>query len=63
VGRYKPDGTERLCVELPSLTSGPGFVSVETLRLVQQIRQRGCDFVVITGGWSGGWVEEDSEGS
>lgn len=49
-GRYKPDGTRRVCIALPSLTSGPGYISVATLRLVHAIRTLGaCDFVLITG--------------
>jgi len=47
--RYKPDGTSRACIELPSLTSGPGFISMRTLRLVQAIRAQGCLVVLITG--------------
>lgn len=47
--RYKPDGTSRACIELPSLTSGPGYISVRTLRLVQAIRAQGCLVVLITG--------------
>lgn len=39
-----------MCIALPSLTSGPGYISVATLRLVHAIRTLGgCDFVLITG--------------
>jgi hypothetical protein len=39
-----------VCIALPSLTSGPGYISVATLRLVHAIRTLGaCDFVLITG--------------
>ncbi|KAM3570108.1 hypothetical protein VYU27_007821 [Nannochloropsis oceanica] len=47
--RYKPDGTSRACIELPSLSSGPGYISLRTLRLVQAIRGEGCLVVLITG--------------
>jgi hypothetical protein len=47
--RYKPDGSTRACIELPSLTSGPGYISLRTLRLVQAIRAQGCLVVLITG--------------
>lgn len=47
--RYQPDGTTRTCIELPSLSSGPGYISVRTLELVQAIRREGCLFVLLTG--------------
>eukprot|EP00123_Amoebidium_parasiticum_P001155 comp12199_c0_seq1/m.6963 comp12199_c0_seq1/g.6963 ORF comp12199_c0_seq1/g.6963 comp12199_c0_seq1/m.6963 type:complete len:316 (-) comp12199_c0_seq1:521-1468(-) len=42
-------GQVRECVELPSLTGGPSYLSLKTIELIAEVRRKGCAFVIITG--------------
>jgi len=45
----RSNGDSRKCRVLPSSTMGRGVISEETVGLIQQIREKGVKFVIITG--------------
>lgn len=55
--RYTATGETRDCVILTSMTGGKSYISVETVRLVAQLRAKGVAFVIITGARTSTYIQ------